>query len=78
MAYAAFHAPKHGRDFAFVAVSPASASEADDAAQMQLHGITYDGEKYHFGEYRYGNLSDAVAYAVLQGGQAERLVCSCS
>lgn len=37
--------------------------ELDDAAAMKAYGIEADGQGYRFGEYRYDNLRDAVAYA---------------
>lgn len=36
---------------------------------MEEFGITYDGEKFHFHEYRYERLTDAVNYAKLQAGK---------
>lgn len=51
--------------------SPASMPSRDDSApsdeqQMEPYGITFDGERYTYGEYKYGNLSDAVNYAKRQ------------
>ena len=37
-----------------------------DEKQMETYGITYDGECYSYGEYKYENLSDAVNYAKRQ------------
>lgn len=42
-----------------------------DADTMALHGITFDGERYHFGQYKYEKYSDALAYAKLQSPQAQ-------
>ena len=53
------------------AAAPAP-SDFDDATAMQVYGIHRDGEKYQFGEYRYDNLSDAVAYARKQQENAVR------
>lgn len=33
---------------------------------MDEFSIAYDGEKFHFREYSYERLSDAVSYAKLQ------------
>lgn len=33
---------------------------------MEQYAITYDGEKYHFREYRYDKLNDAINYAKAQ------------
>ena len=41
-----------------------------DQQEMEQHGITFDGERYSYGEYRYDKLSDAVRYAKLQAGRA--------
>jgi hypothetical protein len=35
-----------------------------DLVLMSRHGITFDGKQYHFNNYRYDKLSDAVSYAV--------------
>ena len=37
---------------------------------MKQYGISYDGEKYLFGEYRYENFRDALKYAKLQSNKA--------
>lgn len=37
-----------------------------DSQQMEEHGITFDGARYAYGEYKYDRLSDAVSYAKLQ------------
>ena len=37
-----------------------------DEELMRKHGITRVGEKFHFTEYRYDRLKDAIAYAELQ------------
>jgi hypothetical protein len=34
--------------------------------QMQEYGISFDGERYSFGEYRYEKLADAINYAKRQ------------
>jgi len=34
--------------------------------EMELYSISFDGEKYHFRQYRYGRLEDAVDYAKKQ------------
>lgn len=36
------------------------------AKQMEEYGITFDGEHYVYGEYKYEKLSDAISYAKLQ------------
>ena len=41
---------------------PASSS----AKQMELYDITFDGERYAYGEYKYEKLSDAISYAKQQ------------
>ena len=41
-----------------------------DEQEMEEHGITFDGERYVYGEYRYDKLSDAVRYAKLQAGRS--------
>lgn len=51
--------------------SLASISLRDDPApsdeqKMETYGITFDGERYTYGEYKYENLSDAVNYAKRQ------------
>ncbi len=33
---------------------------------MALHGITFDGEKYQFRDFRYDKLSDAISFAKRQ------------
>lgn len=37
-----------------------------DSQLMVEYNITFDGEHYAYGEYKYGKLSDAVSYAKLQ------------
>jgi hypothetical protein len=62
------------RSAAPIASSPVSASQpeihpatpADEAAAMALHGITFDGEKYQFRDFRYDKLSDAISFAKRQ------------
>jgi len=39
------------------------AGPIDQRQLMEQFGITFDGEKYHFREYRYDKLEDAVSYA---------------
>ena len=34
---------------------------------VSRHGITFDGEQYHYQQYRYDRLSDAINYAELCG-----------
>ncbi|EXI76483.1 MAG: hypothetical protein AW07_00431 [Candidatus Accumulibacter sp. SK-11] len=41
-----------------------------DEQEMEEHDITFDGERYAYGEYRYDKLSDAVRYAKLQAGRS--------
>ena len=36
---------------------------AADREQMTLHGISFDGWRYRYRDYRYDRLSDAVSYA---------------
>lgn len=45
--------------------SPPPPPLVDDSTVMDIYGITYDGKKYRFREYRYDKLSDAVTYAKL-------------
>lgn len=40
-----------------------SGSVEGDTETMERYGITFDGEKYAFAQYRYDRLADAVAYA---------------
>jgi hypothetical protein len=42
------------------------APRPDEVGLMEQFQITFDGEKYHFGEYRYESLADAVNFAKLQ------------
>ena len=42
------------------------AAPADEAAEMALYGITFNGEKYQFQDFRYDRLSDAISYAKRQ------------
>ncbi len=37
-----------------------------DEQLMEKYGITFDGEKYHYRNYQYRRLSDAVNYAEMQ------------
>lgn len=37
-----------------------------DPETMAKHGITFDGERYHYREYRYDKYGDALEYAKLQ------------
>lgn len=37
-----------------------------DEQQMEQYGITFDGERYVYGEYRYEKLTDAISYAKVQ------------
>ena len=46
-------------------IQESNAPEAID--EMARFGITFNGEKYIFGGYRYDKLSDALNYAKLQG-----------
>jgi hypothetical protein len=39
------------------------AGPTDQRQLMEQFGIEFDGEKYHFREYRYDKLEDAVSYA---------------
>jgi|GEM_PF-1999937 len=43
---------------------PAKEEKLEDAQLMEKFGITFDGEKYRYQEYRYENLRDAVNYAM--------------
>ena len=42
------------------------APPSTDAQQMEEYGITFDGDRYAYGEYKYDMLSDAVSYAKLR------------
>jgi len=44
---------------------PAVESVTDEQL-MEQYGISFDGEHYHFRQYCYNKLSDAVAYAKIQ------------
>lgn len=37
-----------------------------DAQQMEEYCISFDGERYTYGEYKYDRLADAISYAKLQ------------
>ncbi|MDZ4141086.1 MAG: hypothetical protein U1C48_03660 [Methylotenera sp.] len=41
-------------------------SPPSSVKQMEENGITFDGEHYSYGEYKYDRLSDAISYAKLQ------------
>jgi hypothetical protein len=41
-----------------------------DAYKMERYGITFDGNRYAYGEYKYDKLSDAVNYAKQQDKQS--------
>jgi hypothetical protein len=43
-----------------------------DAGAMTKYGITYDGDHYHLGEYKYVVLADAVSYAKLMEARGQR------
>ena len=46
------------------APAPAPAEEKPpDEQLMTQYGITFDGEQYHYGQYRYDTLEHAVDYA---------------
>lgn len=45
---------------------PEALSEAQQASMREL-GISYDGRQYHYREYCYDHLSDALSYARRQG-----------
>ncbi len=38
----------------------------EQVSEQDLYGITFDGEKYHYQQYRYDKLADAIAYAKLK------------
>lgn len=40
--------------------------EPEQIEAMERYSITFDGEKYQFGQYRYDKLEDAVTYARTQ------------
>lgn len=46
-------------------VAEAEAAPLSDDELMRRLGISFDGERYHFREYRYDRLADAVNYAQL-------------
>ena len=52
------------RDF----LSPHVGNEAE---LMSMYGITFDGERYHYKEYQYEKLADAVNYANQQRSRAK-------
>lgn len=39
---------------------------ANTTQKMEEYGITFDGERYVYGEYKYEKLSDAISYAKQQ------------
>lgn len=41
-------------------------SAPNSTKQMEEFNITFDGERYAYGEYKYDKLSDAISYAKLQ------------
>jgi len=41
-------------------------SAPSSTKQMEEFNITFDGERYGYGEYKYDKLSDAISYAKLQ------------
>ena len=43
---------------------------------MEAHGITFDGTSYHYREWRYKRLEDAVNYAKLEEERANKKVAS--
>lgn len=45
---------------------PRPSTPSDDATAMASYGITFDGEKYQFEDFRYDKLSDAISYAKRQ------------
>ena len=49
---------------------------ASEAEMMKAYGITFDGEKYSFGEFKYDKLSDALNYARRTRGELGRGVAS--
>ncbi len=46
-----------------------SSLTSDQVQLMNEFGITYDGEKFHYREYRYEKLTDAVNYAKVQASK---------
>jgi DNA-directed RNA polymerase subunit RPC12/RpoP len=40
-----------------------------DVERMKEYGITFDGERYAYGNYKYDKLSDAVSYAKVNSGE---------
>lgn len=59
------------------ALQPASAFEAADLGAEERrriikHGIGFDGRHYRYRDYRYDRLSDALAYAELDGARSGR------
>jgi len=55
-----------GEFFSSPPQSPRSFTDAEVADLMSRFGIWFDGECYHYREYRYDNVADAVNYARLQ------------
>lgn len=41
-------------------------SAPSSTKQMEEYNITFDGERYAYGEYKYEKLSDAISYAKQQ------------
>jgi len=63
--YAAIKCKHCGADIEPPSAIP-DAPPASDTQQMEEFGIAFDGERYVYGEYKYGKLSDAISYAKLQ------------
>jgi len=43
----------------------------EESEQMKKYGITFDGERYVYGEYKYDKLSDAISYANTKSGELD-------
>jgi len=41
----------------------AQSHESEQTEEMERYSITFDGEKYQLGQYRYDKLEDAISYA---------------
>lgn len=52
-----------GHDFKMDTLPAAAAKSLTHDELMVKYGISHDGDQYHFQEYRYDRLEDAVAYA---------------
>lgn len=55
----------HDKDSKIASFNTSTLGSKDKDDELVLYGITFDGEKYHFQNYKYDNRDDAVRYAEL-------------